>query len=74
MEKKPGAEAAFKATLEHALETLSVPSEGKVRIWVEDDPRYGLLSFLRRCGMLKGVRCPAPSPPKYEWGYGYASR
>ena len=73
VKKKPGAEAAFKAALGHALETLSVPSEGKVRIWGEDDPRSGLISFIRRCGTLKGARCTAPYHTNYEWGYGYAA-
>ena len=56
-----------------SLEALSVPSEGRVRIWVEDEHRYGLISVIRRCWTLKGHRCTAPYQTKYEWGYVYAA-
>ena len=56
-----------------ALDALPLPSEGKVRIWVEDEHRYGLISFIRRCWTLKGHRCTAPYHTQYEWGYVYAA-
>jgi len=40
---------------------------------VEDEHRYGLISFIRRCWTLKGHRCTAPYQTKYEWGYVYAA-
>lgn len=64
---------AFKTDFGHALETLAVPSEGKVKIWVEDEHRYGLISFIRRCWTLRGHRCTAPYHTKYKGGYVYAA-
>ncbi len=40
---------------------------------MEDEPRYGLISFIRRCWTLKGHRGTAPYHPQYEWGYVYAA-
>jgi len=40
---------------------------------VEDEHRYGLISFIRRCWMLRGHRCTAPYQTKYEWAYVYAA-
>ena len=40
---------------------------------MEDEHRYGLNSFIRRCWTLKGHRCTAPYHTKYEWGYVYAA-
>ena len=40
---------------------------------MEDEHRYGLISFIRRCWTLKGHRCTAPYHTKYEWGYVYAA-
>ena len=43
----------------------------KVRLWVADEHRYGLLPVIRRCWALKGVRVHAPYATKYQWGYIY---
>ena len=40
-----------------------------VRVWVADEHRYGLISVLRRCWGLRGVRVSAPYQTKYQWGY-----
>lgn len=46
-------------------------TSGKVRVWVADEHRYGLLPVIRRCWGLKGIRVHAPYATKYQWGYIY---
>jgi transposase len=41
----------------------------KVRIWVADEHRYGLLPVIRRCWALRGKRVYAPYATRYQWGY-----
>jgi transposase len=73
VKKDPDAEEAFKDTFVSKLESLPLPAEGKVRIWVLDQHRYGLISFIRRCWTLRGHRPKAAYHTKYEWGYVYAA-
>jgi len=40
---------------------------------VEDEHRYGLISFIRRRWTLQGHRCTAPYHTHYEWGYVYVA-
>jgi len=40
-----------------------------VRVWVADEHRFGLISVVRRCWSLRGVRAKAPYHTKYQWGY-----
>lgn len=69
--KKDQAKAdAFKAELPARLTDLIGPkAPEKVRVWVLDEHRYGLLPVLRRCWGLRGVRVHAPYATKYQWGY-----
>ena len=40
-----------------------------MRVWVADEHRFGLISVVRRCWSLRGVRAKAPYHTKYQWGY-----
>ena len=68
--KKDAAKAElFKADLAERLQALPLEAGRAVRIWVADEHRYGLISVLRRCWGLRGVRVTAPCQTKYVWGY-----
>ena len=60
---------AFKAELAVRLQALPLEAGRAVRVWVVDEHRYGLISVLRRCWALRGVRVTAPYQTKYDWGY-----
>ncbi|MDP1581567.1 MAG: IS630 family transposase [Candidatus Didemnitutus sp.] len=66
--KDPLAAEIFKFTLPERLAEASVGAE-RVRLWVLDEHRYGLLPVIRRCWSLRGVRVHAPYATKYQWGY-----
>jgi transposase len=69
--KKDAAKAlAFREELSGRLVELAGKHE-KVRVWVVDEHRYGLLPVLRRCWGLRGVRVCAPYMTRYQWGYLY---
>ena len=68
--KKDAAQGeAFKVELAARLQALPLEAGRPVRVWVADEHRYGLISVLRRCWGLRGVRVTAPYQTKYEWGY-----
>jgi len=68
--KKDAAQAErFKTDLAAQLQALPIEPGRPVRVWVADEHRYGLISVLRRCWGLRGVRVSAPYQTKYEWGY-----
>jgi transposase len=69
--KKDAAKArAFREGLGARL--LELAGEHKrVRVWVVDEHRYGLLPVIRRCWGLRGVRVHAPYATRYQWGYLY---
>ena len=72
--KKAEADAkAFAAHLYDNLRDLALPKGRPVRVWVADECRCGLRSFLRRCWGLKGVRVVKPAQQKYQWGYVYGA-
>jgi transposase len=62
--------AEFRATLGEKLTALAAGAE-RVRVWVADEHRYGLLPVIRRVWALRGVRVVAPYATKYQWGYLY---
>lgn len=66
--KDPLAAEVFKFTLADRLAEESAGAE-RVRLWVLDEHRYGLLPVIRRCWSLRGVRVHAPYATKYQWGY-----
>ena len=68
--KKIPAEAEdFKAHLYEKLKELALPAEARVKIWVQDEARYGLHSAHRRCWGLK----VKPAQQKYKWSYVYGA-
>lgn len=64
---------AFQQQLCAKLKSLTIPSGRKVRIWVIDEHRYGLIPVVRKCWTLRGVRPVAPYQTKYQWGYLYSA-
>ena len=71
--KDAAASAAFQQTLGAQLRSLNVAGGKRVRVWVADEHRYGLIPVVRRCWTLRGVRPTAPYLTKYEWGYLYSA-
>jgi transposase len=68
--KKDAAKAElFKVELAERLHALPLETQRPVRVWVADEHRYGLISVVRRCWGLRGVRVTAPYQTKYVWGY-----
>jgi len=68
--KKDAAQAeTFKEKLAEKLQAHSEATPGKLRVWVLDEHRYGLLPVIRRCWSLRGIRVHVPYATKYEWGY-----
>ena len=68
--KDPTKAAQFKAELPAKLSAVvgSGPTP-RVRLWVLDEHRYGLLPVIGRVWGLRGVRVHAPYATKYQWGY-----
>jgi transposase len=63
----------FKVELADRLGKLGVPPGAKVRIWMADEHRYGLISVLRKVWTLRGHQPIAPYQTKYQWGHLYAA-
>jgi len=72
--QKDAAQAsAFQQQLCEKLKSLKIAGGKKVRIWVTDEHRYGLIPVLRKCWTLRGLRPAAPYRTKYQWGYLYSA-
>lgn len=69
--KDEGQSIRFKEELAGHLAELGLEAQKPFRLWVVDEHRYGLISTLRRCWTLRGVRPTAPYQTKYQWGYVY---
>ena len=65
--------AEFQQQLCARLRSLTIPSGKRVRIWVIDEHRYGLIPVVRKCWTLRGLRPVAPCQTKYQWGYLYSA-
>jgi len=63
----------FQRTLGERLRNLNVAGGRRVRLWVADEHRYGLIPVLRKCWTLHGLRPTAPYQTKYEWSYLYSA-
>lgn len=72
-QQDPEEVAAFKKDIVDTLSKLEIPKEKRVRVWIEDEHRYGLISTIRRCWTLRGHRPTAPVAMKYQWGYVYGA-
>ncbi len=60
---------AFQHEIVQRLTALSIPADRQVRVWVQDEHRYGLINVVRRCWTLRGHRPTAPYQTKYQSGY-----
>ena len=72
-QKDAVATAEFQQTLCAKLKNLNVAGGKRLRLWVADEHRYGLIPVVRRCWTLRGLRPIAPYQTKYEWGYLYSA-
>jgi transposase len=73
VQKNPAAAAEFRDTLPAKLTALALPKDRPVRLWVQDEMRYGLHGFTRRVWGLPGHRPVAPTQQIYQWGYVYGA-
>lgn len=71
--KDAAAAESFKVELADRLGKLAVPRASKVRVWMVDEHRYGLISVLRKVWTLRGHKPAAPYQSKYQWGHLYAA-
>ena len=69
--KDEGQSVCFRKGLARKLAGLGVDRQKPFRLWGVDEHRYGLISTLRRCWTLRGIRPSAPYQTKYQWGYVY---
>lgn len=58
----------FKQNVVNHLLALDIPPDKRLRVWISDEHRYGLIFPVRRCWTLKGHRPTAPVQMKYKWG------
>jgi len=72
-QKDAAAGARFQQTLCARLKSLNVGGGKRVRLWVADEHRYGLIPVVRKCWTLRGLRPKAPYQTKYQWGYLYSA-
>ena len=73
IKKNPQAPAVFVAGLEDTLAALPLTLGRPVRIWVEDEARFGLHTLVRRCWALPGVRVVLPQQRKFQWAYMFSA-
>jgi transposase len=73
LKKDPQATAAFPGELEGKLRALTLAPGRRVRVWVQDEGRFGLHTIVRRCWGLRGVRVVKTNQKKYQWGYLYGA-
>lgn len=65
--------AEFKFSLRERLQALDLPRERPVKIWIQDEGRFGLLSFTRRVWTLRGIKPVVPVHQRYQWCYVFAA-
>ena len=73
VKKNPIKAQEFRQDLFSKLENLAIPTDRPVRVWVQDESRYGLHTVHRRVWALRGVRPKVPHQHKYTWGYVYGA-
>jgi len=64
---------AFKESIVDNLNALDIPSGRRVRIWIQDEHRYGLIGVVRRCWTLMGHQVKAPTQMRFKWSYVYGA-
>ena len=65
--------AEFRAGLREKLHGLNLPKDRPVRIWLQDEGRFGLHGFTRRVWTLPGIKPVVPMQQSYQWFYAYAA-
>src|SRR5476651_814771 len=60
----PAKTAAFKTQLAAELGALGLPPTAKVRLWVANEHRYGLIGVIRKVWSLRGVKWTAKARPR----------
>lgn len=71
--KDAAAAESFKEELADRLKALNIPEGKPVRVWMEDEHRYGLISVLRKVWTLRGCKPVSPYQTRYQWGYLYGA-
>jgi len=69
----PDEKESFKENIVEKFQELDIPSDRPVRVWIQDEHRYGLISTIRRCWTLRGYEVRVPYKTKYQWGYVYGA-
>lgn len=69
----PAAALEFREKLPEKLQALALPKGRPVRLWMQDEMRYGLHGFTRRVWGLPGHRPVASTQQVYQWGYVYGA-
>ncbi len=59
----------FKEHFYQTLCDLNIAKGSRVKVWVQDEARYGLHSIQRRFWGLKGKRVVKPGQQKFDWSY-----
>ena len=72
-DQDPDEKAAFKENIVDNLQALDIPAGKSVRVWIQDEHRYGLISTIRRCWTLRGHEVRVPYKAEYKWGYVYGA-
>lgn len=68
--KKNASDAAdFEEHFYQTLCGLNIAKGSRVKVWVQDEARYGLHSIQRRCWGLSGKRVVKPVQQKFDWSY-----
>jgi hypothetical protein len=62
----------LETSLQQVIETLP-DSKKPVRVWVEDEVRYGLITVVRKVWGMKGVKVLSPYQAKYQASYLYGA-
>ena len=65
--------AEFRWKLRERLHELALPKDRPVRLWVQDEGRFGLQGFTRRVWTLPGTKPIVPMQQKYQWFYAFAA-
>jgi transposase len=73
VQNDPAVVQAFREALPAKLTGLALPSARPVRLWVQDEMRYGLHGFTRRVWGWPGHRPVATTQQVYQWGYLYGA-
>ena len=73
VQNDPAAATQFRETLPAQLTALNLPKGRPVRVWMQDEMRYGLHGFTRRVWGLPGHRPVAQTQQVYQWGYLYGA-